>query len=285
MWTESSNTIFHQLIFTNESYDVFDSPFIKINNNNFAIFPLTTTLLEPASAFISNIAKSKYSSNSLSFKGGNFARLFLELVNKAGIPCYPLSAKKKQDNDCDAVFILDNVLFIIECKTIMQPHQFSRHASVKEKLVKATRQLNKNANLLIQNIDKIRMKFNLRFNWAPNNVYKVVLTDVKIGKAMLINNCYISDISILSLFFTKKGIGLRLEGKPIESSYTESLEITAKNLLSELSTPRTLKEFEKSVGTMDTTFKLEHHKIHAEFYTEKNPSNYFLIVKDDLYNS
>ena len=102
------DSIFELLIFDKKSVDLFDNPFVPCCGKYFVV-PWLINEME-----VGRVLLSKFSDKAgMDFKGYAFEEYILEVLKYCGIPA---TAMKNKDYQCDVAFLLDDVLFICECK-------------------------------------------------------------------------------------------------------------------------------------------------------------------------
>lgn len=108
-----ANKLFVQLTYTKSSTDIYDYPFIKIKDK-YMITPALFTV-----AHGGKILRSRLSRNNIdiSEKGKNFENIIRKLIKKRYIPTIQIHRRNNgQDYECDIAFVMDNTLFLCECK-------------------------------------------------------------------------------------------------------------------------------------------------------------------------
>lgn len=102
------DSIFELMIFDKKSVDLFDNPFVPCCGKYFVV-PWLINEME-----VGRVLLSKFSDKAgTEFKGYAFEEYILEALKYCGIPA---TAMKNKDYQCDVAFLLDDVLFICECK-------------------------------------------------------------------------------------------------------------------------------------------------------------------------
>ena len=102
------DSIFETMIFDKKSVDLFDDPFVPCCGKYFVV-PWLINEME-----VGRVLLSKFSNKSgADFKGYAFEEYILEVLKYCGIPA---TAMKNKDYQCDVAFLLNDVLFICECK-------------------------------------------------------------------------------------------------------------------------------------------------------------------------
>lgn len=102
------------ITFGDNSRDIYDSPLVKISDASFFLYTPAYT-----SPLISNIILSKFSSKQadLTKKGYGFEEDIIEILNEKKLENRKFKFKRGNDEfEYDAIFLLDDKAFILECK-------------------------------------------------------------------------------------------------------------------------------------------------------------------------
>ena len=108
-----ANKLFDSMVYNFNSVDLYDDPFVAVKKS----FTIPYFLFENAS--IGSILQSKFKTNEakLSNRGKYFEKYIIDIFKSKNIPIIQLHKKvKKQEYECDLAFLLDDVLFLCECK-------------------------------------------------------------------------------------------------------------------------------------------------------------------------
>lgn len=237
----SAEAIVQFLIFDEDSRDLLDCPFIPYGDYVIVI-PALASLIDPSMTIISNLSKK---GADISFKGNGFEDELIEKLTEKGIKCSNLKVILNEEPfECDCAFVLGNDLFLLECKHMGQlstPRDYydfmldligpdeTFHSSSKRSHVE---QLNRISNFYIGNLEYVRKKLILPQNWAPENIYKIILTNVMLGENLFIDNCYVVDSSTFQRFIDREPPGFsigKVSVRPQHEDYEG--EITTSKLL------------------------------------------------------
>ena len=102
------DSIFETMIFDKKSVDLFDNPFVPCCGKYFVV-PWLVDEME-----VGRVLLSKFSNKSgADFKGYAFEKYIIDVLKYCGIPA---TAMKNKEYQCDVAFLLNDVLFICECK-------------------------------------------------------------------------------------------------------------------------------------------------------------------------
>lgn len=107
-----ANTLFDFMTFKQKSVDLFDDPFVPCCGKYFVI-PWLIEEMEPGLVLLSKLADKK----GIDFKGYSFENYILESLKYLEIPAIKLEHKEKgTPYQCDVAFLIDDTLFLCECK-------------------------------------------------------------------------------------------------------------------------------------------------------------------------
>ncbi len=110
---EQSEKIFDKMIFNDKATDLYDYPFIKVKNR----FLLAYFVLKNASAGLILSFRLKQENVHFSERGKFFEKYLFKLIKNCNVPIVNLHRKvSKQEYECDFAFVLDDTLFLCECK-------------------------------------------------------------------------------------------------------------------------------------------------------------------------
>jgi len=108
-----ANKLFDSMIYNSNSVDLYDNPFIAVKK----AFAIPYFLFENASVGLILNSKFKTNEAKLSDRGKYFEKYIIDIFKSKNIPIIQLHKKiKKQEYECDLAFLLDDVLFLCECK-------------------------------------------------------------------------------------------------------------------------------------------------------------------------
>lgn len=110
---ECANRIFDSLIYSKKSSDLYDFPFVRIKNK-YMIVPALLNVAHPG-----KLLKSRFRQNdfNISQKGKLFEKEIVNMLKQHGLPVAQFHRKHDgEDYECDVAFLLDDTLFLCECK-------------------------------------------------------------------------------------------------------------------------------------------------------------------------
>ena len=173
--------------------DIIDAPLIACGKNYYLI----PTLISKAqtSQIILSLA------SSFDFRGISLEQNIRNLLNEVYIPCCEIKQKiGKEIYQCDAVFILDNDMFLIEAKAWGFPGSITQYYQMNEKIIKAYNQLNRLHNFIESNQKYVLNKLGFDKNYKINNIYKVLLSNFQKVDDQELENTFICDFNSFNSF-------------------------------------------------------------------------------------
>lgn len=237
---EESTIIVEVFTFDKKSQDLIDCPLVKIDDN-LVIIPSVTSNADVARALASNFINRGFN---LNFKGPEFEKRIREMFDQVGIKNNRLYKKiDGTEYECDIAFVIDQELFLVECKAHVQPYTTRQHAIHLYKLYEGTSQLNRIADYFEENIDIVEKQLDVGRNFKPIKVHRILLTTSMIGSPLFINGVYIVDESSLTKFlYRDPPVLLSLENGKYKKKFSDKYdlykgEITASKLIRFLTFP------------------------------------------------
>lgn len=111
---QSAEIIFEHLIFKKRATDLYDYPFIPVNNK-YMISRTVSKWIHPARSLISRFNSRDIN---IDIKGHNFEKNLYTFFNIVQIPFVNMHNKVNgKEYECDAIFYLDNTFVFCECKS------------------------------------------------------------------------------------------------------------------------------------------------------------------------
>ncbi|MDB7102740.1 MULTISPECIES: hypothetical protein [Enterococcus] len=205
--------IIEKFTFSKKSKDLIDAPLIKVQDK-LILLPTLAKETRPLSAILSMFSKDEEGDRknredtALGFKG-----LMLEQRTKHLLKvCSQIDAKRLHvkmtkeiglEREIDLAFVLDEILFLIECKSFNQPYTVREHAKTNKKIKEAIKQLNKNADYFEENMSITIRQLGLSEKKSIKKVQRVLLTSTILGEAGAQENVLIVDESSLNAFLLR----------------------------------------------------------------------------------
>jgi hypothetical protein len=189
--------------FGQDSQDLFDCPLIKMKDNNFYIFYPPLTHVNLATVLLSRLSSMKIS---VDRKGKAFEESVINKIKKYFPTCKGFKfTKDGKEYEYDAVLIIDDHVFILECKNRSLSSGSAVNIYRKEKfLLDCAKQVKRQQKALIENPDIFKREFNKDIN--DFTVIPVVLNCMTFSWAGMYEGVYFSDFSSLSRFFSSQSI-------------------------------------------------------------------------------
>ena len=110
---ECANKIFDSLTYNKKSSDLYDFPLVR-TKNEYMIVPALLNVAHPG-----KLLKSRFRQNdfNISQKGKLFEKEIINMLKQHDVPVVQVHRKYNgNDYECDIVFLLDDTLFLCECK-------------------------------------------------------------------------------------------------------------------------------------------------------------------------
>lgn len=119
------------------SKDLFDCPFIKIDND-YVIIPMVSLFTDASRSTLSNFNSKGVN---ISIKGMTYEKVIRNKINSVGIKCI---SKKEPDGECEVIFAIDNDLFFVELKNRPHPTTYRKYREILDEIEEACGQLEQN---------------------------------------------------------------------------------------------------------------------------------------------
>lgn len=189
--SKSAEIIFEHLIFKKGATDLYDYPFIPVNNK-FMISRTVSKWIHPARSLISRFNSKDIN---IDIKGHNFERNLYTFLNLAQVPSVSLHNKVNgQEYECDAVFYLDNTFVFCECKS-RTGHELETIDS--EQYVNDANQLNRISKFYRENMNLVFEAFETKGVKIKDkkfyNVKNIVIHSAPVDGVIIKENVYIMD--------------------------------------------------------------------------------------------
>jgi hypothetical protein len=202
---KSANTFINLVTFGENSKDLYDCPLIKMEGDDFYL-----SYYSLVNANVSNLILSIFSSleTESSKKGYKFEEEAVDTITKYLSECKGFKFKRGlKEYEYDAVFILDNRIFILECKN-RSLSWFSPVKSYRNKkyLSKTVKQVTRLKNALVEYPEVLLEHFSVdvtKFEIVP-----VIFNCMPFSWQGRFENVYITDFSSLSRFAKSSSINL-----------------------------------------------------------------------------
>ena len=195
-----SQTLIEIFTFDRKTDDLVDSPFVKIDNN-LIIIPSLTAQADSSRGLASNFLNRKFN---LDFRGPGFEERIKELLTSNNIKNSSLYTRTDgTEYECDIAFILDDELFLVECKAHVQPYTTRQHANHLYKLHEATLQLKRIAEFYEENTLVVNEQLGIKGSFTPKKINRILMTTSMIGDSMFTNETFLIDESSFTSFINR----------------------------------------------------------------------------------
>lgn len=197
------------MTFSKGADDLFNAPFIKLENENKLLILPSISIITDASRAILLHANSKKNIN-LGKKGTTFEDVILDSLMKHNIKCF---RKKKHHGgntyECDAIFYINETLYLVEIKNWTIPTTYEGYAKYSDDLKEAVDQHEKTVEFYLrkENLDEILKELN---NPNIERIKKIILTNVPFGGKLIDSDIYVLD-DVMFLKYFERNSPLKVE--------------------------------------------------------------------------
>jgi hypothetical protein len=206
--SSKAKDVVNNLTFNAGSRDLIDCPLIPIEDDFLVALPTLVTFLSPADAMLSNFIQRTFE---ISFRGTRFENQVIKMLDEAKIPAKNIKTTYEgQEYECDIAFILDDTLFLTECKTFLQPQSPRDYYAFIGKIANAVTQLTRISIFFQNHLDIVKRELNLDESWQPKSIYNLIITNAFLGRPYIIEDCHITDMSLLTRFFSRQSPGIQI---------------------------------------------------------------------------
>ncbi|MBL0866616.1 hypothetical protein G5647_09270 [Pectobacterium carotovorum] len=248
---EKTKLFIDMITFGDNSRDIYDSPVIKVSDGSYFIFTPAYT-----APLISNIILSKFSSMQadLSVKGFGFENDIIDLLNKHKLQNKKFEFKRGSEQfEYDAVFLLDNKAFILECKnTSLSGGSVTKAYNKKKFIYEACEQVKRLVNGLRLHPEVFREHFDCDVN--DYDLIPVIMNNLPFSIPGEVNGVYVTDSSSFSRLLKSRYINssiIKNEGgfkltdvNPVISMW-EGDSLRASDIINHFNNPVQLNDFLK----------------------------------------
>lgn len=265
------------ITFGDDSRDIYDSPLVKTSDSLFFLY--TPAYISP---LISNIILSKFSSKQadLTKKGYGFEKDIIETLNENNLDNRSFKFKRDDDEfEYDAIFLLDDKAFILECKnTNLSGGSITRAYQKKVFINEATNQVKR----LIRGLTSYPEVFKEHFDKDINNyeLIPVIMNNLPFSIPGKVNGVYVTDSSAFGRFIKSRYInsavishqgGFKItDNKPVFAMW-ESDILKASDIINHFNAPVQLHDFLKYQKTGNYPLRINKSKI---FFNIVNETDY-----------
>jgi len=185
---DSIDTIIDEMIFTTNSSDLLDCPFVKFDNN-LAISTYIVAVIDPTRSLLSLMSNNHKKNTKINQKGTNFETYLSKVLNDVNIKSISI---KENSYQLDNIFNIGEYLFIIEAKTLNQPTDYFEYARYLDEISDYLEKFKRNYHFFCSDSKIKKIKKELAMT-NINTIYKIFVSNVldtrsKIGDIHLTND-------------------------------------------------------------------------------------------------
>ncbi|MDU3504712.1 MAG: hypothetical protein E7F53_04090 [Morganella morganii] len=267
------------ITFGNDSRDIYDSPLIQTSSSSFLLFTPAYT-----SPLISNIILSKFSSKQadLSKKGYGFENDMIEILNKHQLVNSHFKFKRGLEQyEYDAVFLLDDKAFVLECKnTTLSGGSLTRAFQKKKFIAEAAAQVKRLVSGLVSNPEVFKEQFGK--NIDDYELVPVIMNNLPFSIPGKIDGVYVTDSSAFSRLIKSKYIDIgiishsdtyQISNQKHVLSMWEGDILTANDIINHFENPVQIRDFLESKVIKKYPFRVSQDKV------------FFNVVYETCYDS
>ena len=185
-----------------DSVDLYDTPLLKMGKN-YIIVPFIARTIEPAAAIFSNFNSRDIE---LNVKGDNFEQKIKDILSKSNVKYKSYKRNlSKEEFQCDLVFKLDDTIYFCEIKHFKPPLTFWDYAVAKDKLYKATLQLNRIYDFFssAKQWEEIMKDFQISPNDLNIKKRRLIVTNILMDSKYTFNNVNVTTEYKLYTYFNQ----------------------------------------------------------------------------------
>jgi len=203
----AAQSIVKHFTFKASSKDLLDAPLVPVGSR-LAILPSIAAQIEPAFSIESLLKSIKDGANhELAMIGPGLEKSILRDLKNADIVCGRVRHRKY---DCDVAFVLDDVLFLCECKGKFLATDFHSYAVLESYLAdEAVAQHTRTCEYFERNLQHVRHRLGLAPHWAPRKIERIIITSAKLGRVLSCDGFYITDENTFHAYMAQQYMTLR----------------------------------------------------------------------------
>ncbi|NHZ44762.1 hypothetical protein [Massilia aquatica] len=203
----AAKAIVKHFTFNSSSKDLLDAPLVPVGDHLF-LLPAVAAQIEPAFSIESLLKSIKNeTSHELATIGPGLEKIVLKDLRDAGITCSKVKYKKY---DCDVAFVLDDVLFLCECKGKFLATDFHSYIALESYLTgEALTQHQRTCDYFEKHLEHMRHKLNLAPSWTPQRIERIIITSAKLGRVLNCNGYHITDENTFHAYIAQYKMILR----------------------------------------------------------------------------
>lgn len=267
----------NNITFGDDSRDVYDSPLVKTASLSYFLY--TPAFTSPS---ISNIILSKFSSKNadITKKGYGFEKDIIQLLNENKLKNKSFKFKRgKEEFEYDAIFLLDDKAFILECKnTNLSGGSVTRAYQKKLFINETTNQVKRLVRGLIAYPEVFREHFGKDI--TGYELIPVIMNNLPFSIPGEVNGVYVTDSSAFGRFIRSRYInsgvlshqdGFKMTDNKPAFSMWESDVLKSSDILNHFNNPVQLQDFIKYEKTGEYPLRINLSKV---FFNVVNETDY-----------
>lgn len=246
---DEADRIIKMFIFDKSSKDLIDNPLICFKEQLVLIPSITFDL----SAEIALVSLASHKNFQINFKGTEFEnrlqkKLKLHNINAVNVAAHVDENKTQLNYETDLVFILNRVMFIVECKSIIPPYTVKDHVKTNAKIINEIEKFKKNASFFEKEQFYVKQKLNVSRNIEIKEIVKVFVTSSTLGAAGYFEGIYLIDEAALNAFLLRNPPLIRDSNMNVyakQNRWDFEGQITSAKIKAFLSDPPSLNSMER----------------------------------------
>lgn len=277
---QSAEIIFEHLIFKKGATDLYDYPFIPVNNK-YMFSRTVSKWIHPARSLISRFNSRDIN---IDIKGHNFEKNLYAVFNIAEIPFVKMHNKVNgKEYECDAIFYLDNTFVFCECKS-RTGHELETVDS--EQYINDANQLNRISQFYRENMHLVFEAFEAKGIKIKDkkfyNVKNIVIHSAPVDGVVVKENVYIMDFDNFLFPFDRGSVYEDyINVKRLKNVFEG--EVTIYKLFKFYNYDFHIYNYTKQIEYVDYEMQLGDFHIYLDEYYIKNYSEYIFKKEYDIH--
>jgi hypothetical protein len=196
--------------FCKDSKDLFDAPLLRCPEGQVLLFRPTMLYVNITKLVLSTLSSMR---EPVQKKGESFEQHVRQFFRDRGLMCEKIRFNKAgKEYECDAVLLMDNYLFLFECKNYPSAQNVvSRSYYFCLNMMDAIKQVQRLARAVSVNPDVVSSTFGQAVTW--DQIIPCVLNATPWSSGTAIDGVYIYDFSALARFFERRHMGVHIGSK------------------------------------------------------------------------
>lgn len=234
---KTAGKIVDHLTFNESAKDLLDAPLVAVGDN-LLLLPSVTFFIQPAFSLESLLKSIRSDHNhEINFIGPGLEASLRGDLAEAGVLGRKVVHKKF---DCDIAFVLQDVLFMCECKGKFIASEFRNYADLEHYLTTdVVTQHTRTCDYFTSNLHHMRRELKLPATWEPREIKRLIITSAKLGRSISKDGFIIVDENTFHGFFSRVPLRLTANGKTVREAYDPRLagDLTAESFLDYIESP------------------------------------------------